>query len=98
MLSFGSVPAPVALVLVAVLETFIGLTLVTGRWVIAGLVALGTASVGFFAPLVLFAGELFGNGPTLEAQYIVKDAVLVAAALVVAAKALGARPSSGGES
>ena len=42
---------------------------------------------------MLFTGELFGSGPTLEAQYIVKDAVLVAAALVVAAKALGARPS-----
>jgi putative oxidoreductase len=91
LLSLGIVPAPAALVLVALLETFIGLAFVTGRWVIAGLVALGVASIGFFAPLVLFAGELFGSGPTIEAQYIVKDAVLVTAALVVAAKALGAR-------
>jgi len=40
---------------------------------------------------VLFFGDLFPGAPTLEAQYVLKDVVLVAAALVVTARALGAR-------
>jgi hypothetical protein len=47
--------------------------------------------VGILSPLVLLAGDLIADGPTLEAQYVFKDIVLVAAALVVAARALGAR-------
>jgi len=39
---------------------------------------------------VLFPGDLFPGGlPTLEAQYVLKDIVLGAAAAVVAARALG---------
>lgn len=90
-LSFGLIPASAALILTAVMETFIGLTLITGRWLIPGLVVLAGAMVGIMSPVVLFATDLFAGGPTLEAQYVLKDVVLVAAALVVAAKALGAR-------
>ncbi|MGH3366666.1 MAG: DoxX family protein, partial [Nocardioidaceae bacterium] len=90
-LSFGMVPATAAVIITATMETFIGLTLVTGRWLTAGLVVLGAAMVGILSPVVVFAGDMFGNGPTLEAQYVLKDIVLVAAGLVVAAKALGAR-------
>jgi hypothetical protein len=44
------------------------------------------------SPLVLFFGDLFPGTPTLEAQYVLKDVVLAAAGLVVAAKALTAMP------
>jgi putative oxidoreductase len=94
-LTFGLISGPTALLLVAIVETFVGLTLVTGRWLIAGLVVLCGAMIGIFAPLVLFTGELFGAGPTIEAQYVLKDIVLVAAGLVVAARALGARLTVG---
>lgn len=90
-LSFGLVPAPAALLGTAVMETFIGLTLILGRWLGAGLVVLAGAMVGIMSPIVLFAEDLFGAGPTIEAQYVLKDIVLVAAASVIAAKALGAR-------
>ncbi|WP_211228593.1 hypothetical protein [Glycomyces tenuis] len=90
-LSFGLMPDRLGMIAVAALETFIGLALITGRLLLLGLVALVGAAAGFFAPLFLFADELFASGPTLEVQYIVKDIVLVAAALVVAVKALGAR-------
>lgn len=90
-LSFGLVPPVAALLLTAVMETFIGVTLVTGRWLGAGLIALAGALVGILSPVVLFATDLFAGGPTLEAQYVLKDIVLAAAALVVAAAALGAR-------
>jgi uncharacterized membrane protein YphA (DoxX/SURF4 family) len=89
-LTFGVVTGTSALVLTAVVECFIGLTLLTGRFLRAGLVVLGGAMVGILSPLALFFTDLFPGGPTLEAQYVVKDIVLVAAGLVVAARALGA--------
>lgn len=90
-LTFGLVPPAAALLLTAAMETFIGVTLVTGRWLKAGLVALAGALVGILSPVVLFAAELFADGPTLVAQYVLKDIVLAAAALVLAARTLGAR-------
>lgn len=96
-LTFGLVGGGAALLLTAVVETFIGLTLVTRRWLAAGLIVLAGAMVGILSPLVLFAGDLFGAGPTLTAQYVLKDIVLIAAGLVVAAKALGVRLTAEGE-
>lgn len=90
-LTLGIIGGQVALLLTAVTETVIGLTLLTGRFLKAGLVVLGGALVGIMAPLVLFTGELFGPEPTLTAQYVFKDIVLASAGLVVAAKALGGR-------
>lgn len=90
-LTLGIVSGQAALLLTAVTETAIGLTLVTGRFVKVGLVMLAGALVGIMSPLVLFAGDLFGDGPTLTAQYVLKDIVLAAAGLVVAARALGGR-------
>lgn len=91
-LSLGLVSGTLAVLITAVLETFIGLTLISGRWLRAGLAVLAGSIVGIMSPLVLFFGDLFpGLVPTLEAQYVLKDIVLVAAGLVVAARALGAR-------
>ncbi|MFF8346304.1 DoxX family protein [Cellulosimicrobium funkei] len=90
-LTLGLVGGTTAVVLTAVLETFIGLTLLTGRLLRAGLLALAVALAGILSPIVLFAGELFGHGMTLMGQYVLKDLVLVAGAAVVAAVALGAR-------
>lgn len=90
-LSFGIVSGGPALVLTAVTETAIGLTLVTGRLLKVGLVVLGASLVGIVSPLVLFFGDLVMSGVTLEAQYVFKDIVLIAAAMVVTAQVLGAR-------
>jgi uncharacterized membrane protein YkgB len=90
-LSLGILSGYGALVATAIVETFIGLTLITGKLLRAGLLVLGGAMVGILSPLVLFFGDLFPGAPTLEAQYVLKDVVLVAAALVVTARALGAR-------
>ena len=74
------------------METFIGLTLVTGLFLRTGLVVLAGALVGIMSPLVLFFDELFpAGGPTLTAQYVLKDIVLACAAAVIGAAALGAR-------
>ena len=90
-LTFGMVTGASALLLTAITETVIGLTLLTGRFLRFGLVVLAGALVGIMAPLVLFADQLYGNGPTLTAQYVFKDIVLAAAGLVVGAHALGGR-------
>jgi putative oxidoreductase len=90
-LTFGIVNGSFALWVTAAIECFIGLTLVTGRFLKAGLVTLGFALVGILSPVVLFFGELFPGAPTLEAQYVLKDLVLAAAGLVIGAAALGSR-------
>ena len=90
-LTFGVISGEAALLLTAVAECFIGVTLITGRFLKAGLAVLGGSLVGIMSPLVLFFGDMFADGPTLEAQYVFKDIVLVAAGLVIAAKSLGAR-------
>lgn len=84
-LSLGLVSGQAALLLTAVAETVIGLTLVTGRFVRVGLAVLAASMVGIMSPLVLFFSELVPGAPTLAAQYVFKDIVLVAAGLVVAA-------------
>lgn len=90
-LTLGLVHGSVAVIGTAVVECFIGITLVTGYLLRAGLVVLAGAFVGILAPTVLFFDELFGSGMTLLGQYVLKDVVLVAAATVVGAYALGAR-------
>jgi putative oxidoreductase len=90
-LSFGLVPDRPALLLTAVAECFIGVTLISGRLLKVGLLVLAGSMVGILSPLVLFFPDLFPGAPTLEGQYVLKDIVLVAAGLVVAAQAFGAK-------
>lgn len=90
-LTLGIVSGDVALFATATAECFIGITLVSGKLLRAGLVVLGVSLAGILSPVVLFFSDLFPGAPTLEAQYVLKDIVLVAAGLVVAARALGAR-------
>jgi uncharacterized membrane protein YphA (DoxX/SURF4 family) len=91
-LTLGVVAGRNAVLLTAIMECFIGLTLVTGKFLRTGLLVLGVSLVGIMSPLVLFFGDLFPGTPTLEAQYVLKDVVLAAAGLVIAAKALAASP------
>ncbi|MGH2533246.1 MAG: DoxX family membrane protein [Thermomicrobiales bacterium] len=99
MLTFGLIPGGVATILVASLETTIGLSLVTGKQIRLGLALLGMAMIGVLSPLVLFPGDLFAreyNAPTLEGQYVLKDVVLLAGGLVVMARERGKDPISEG--
>lgn len=94
MLSFGLLPAGAGMVAIAALECAIGLCFLTGRFLRVGVWLLGAQMLGAMSPLLLFPGELFsgpGHAPTLAAQYIVKDVILVAAGLVIAATWTGAR-------
>ena len=93
-LTFGLVPPGVGLATIAALEVAIGLCFVTGRFLRVGVWLMGAQMVGAMSPLVLFPNELFSgplHAPTLAAQYIVKDVILVAAAMVIASTWAGAR-------
>lgn len=91
-LTLGLVDGRMAIVTTAVIEVALGLALITGRFLKATMVIFAGWIAGVMAPLVLFFDELFTHGgPTLEAQYVIKDVVFLAAGMVVAAKALGAR-------
>jgi len=93
-LSFGLVPAGMGIVMVATLECLIGLGLISGRYLRTTLLLLGFQMVGAMSPLLLFTGELFAgpyHAPTLEAQYIIKDIVLISAGLVLGATLHGGR-------
>jgi uncharacterized membrane protein YkgB len=84
-LTFGVITGTSAVVLTAVVECFIGITLITGKLLRPGLAVFAGALVGIMSPLVLFLPDMFPHGtPTLEAQYVFKDIVLAAAGLVVA--------------
>ena len=88
-LTFGLVPPSVGLVLVATLESAVGLCLLTGRFLGVAVWLMLLQLLGAMSPLLLFPGSWFA--PTLAAQYIVKDVVLVAAALLLASTWTGAR-------
>ena len=88
-LTFGVVGGQLALILTAVIETVAGLALISGVFARFGLVMLAVAFVGILSPLVFFPDELFtAAGPTLLGQYVLKNVVLIAAALVVASRVL----------
>ena len=92
-LTLGMVEGDAARLFVAAIETAIGLSLLTGRYLRFGVGLLGVAMVGVLSPLVLFPGDLFSreyNAPTLEGQYVVKDIVLLAAGLIVVLRQRGA--------
>jgi putative oxidoreductase len=93
-LTFGLVPERLGLTMVAGLETVIGLLLLSGRGLRLALVLLVVELVGILSPIVLLPGEMFRGSPfapTLTGQYVLKDIIVAAAGLVVAARTLGAR-------
>jgi uncharacterized membrane protein YkgB len=91
-LSFQLVPATVSVPLLAALETAIGLGLLAGRWLRGVLLLLLLQMIGTVTPLFLFPGETFVRFPlvpTLEGQYILKNMVIVSAAIVLGATVRG---------
>lgn len=88
LLTFGLVPDGVSIVAIATLECFIGLALISGRLMRLAIWLLAIQFVGILSPIVLLPGRLFAgpeNAPTLEGQYVLKDVILVAAGMVIAA-------------
>jgi uncharacterized membrane protein YphA (DoxX/SURF4 family) len=91
-LTFGAIPPDAALRILAVWELAIGIGLLLGRWMRAVLLLLFVQMLGTITPLFLFPSEtftVFPFVPTLEGQYIIKNVVIVAAAIVLGATVRG---------
>jgi uncharacterized membrane protein YkgB len=91
-LTFGFVPTTVAVPVLALWEVAIGVGLLVGRWMRVTLALLFVQMLGTITPLFLFPAEtwqVFPIAPTLEGQYIIKNIVLVSAAIVLGATVRG---------
>lgn len=91
-ITFGIVPPEIGLPVLAAWESLIGIGLLLGRFLRLTLLLLFVQMPGTMLPLVLFPTETFiafPYTPTLEGQYIVKNLVLIAAAIVVGATVRG---------
>lgn len=91
-LSFGLVEPHVSRPVLAAWETAIGLGLISGVWLRGVIALLALQMLGTVTPLVLFPEQtwrVIPIVPTLEGQYIIKNMVLVSAALVIGATLRG---------
>jgi uncharacterized membrane protein YkgB len=91
-ISFGMIEGELALRLLAVWETVIGLGLITGIWLRFTLLLLFVQWMGTVLPLFLYPQEVFVRAPfvpTLEGQYIIKNLVIISAAIVIGATVRG---------
>jgi uncharacterized membrane protein YkgB len=91
-LSFGLVGPSISVPVLALWECLIGLGLLFGRFMRATLLLLAAQMAGTLTPLLLFPDEVFTRipyAPTLEGQYIIKNAVLISAAIVIGATVRG---------
>jgi uncharacterized membrane protein YphA (DoxX/SURF4 family) len=93
-LTFGVIQPNISLPLLAAWESLIGLGLITGKFLRTTILLLMLQMLGTVTPLFLFPGETFTQfpyAPTLEGQYIIKNLVLVSAALVIGATVRGGK-------
>jgi uncharacterized membrane protein YkgB len=87
-------PAEYFLPFLGLWEVAIGLGFITGRALRLTILLLFLQMPGTLAPLLLLPERVFTRIPlalTLEGQYIIKNLVLIAAALVIGATVRGAR-------
>ena len=91
LLSFGLIAEDLARVLLAILEVAIGIGLIAGKFMRFTLLLLVGQMLGAVTPLFLFPKVTWSHllVPTLEGQYILKNMVLVAAALTIGATVRG---------
>jgi uncharacterized membrane protein YkgB len=93
-LTLGAVGPDISLPILATWESLIGLGLLSKRFLRTTLLLLAVQMVGTVTPLVLFPAETFTQfpyAPTLEGQYIIKNVVLVGAAMAIGATVRGGR-------
>jgi uncharacterized membrane protein YphA (DoxX/SURF4 family) len=82
-----TVPPGLARVLLATMETTIGIGLLTARFLPIVLALLAVQMTGTLTPLVFFRHEMWTHilVPSLEGQYIIKNLVLISGAVTIAA-------------
>lgn len=95
LLSFGLLPETVSIHVLAGWETLIGIGLLSGVYMRATLFLLFLQMIGTMTPVFLFPAEVFTKvpyAPTLEGQYIIKNLVIISAAIVLGATVRKEKP------
>ena len=85
-MTFGYVPPQISLLLLALWETAIGLALLTGKFRRLAIISLYFHVAGTFFPLFLFPDQAWITplvAASLEGQYILKNLIILGAALVI---------------
>jgi uncharacterized membrane protein YphA (DoxX/SURF4 family) len=93
-LTFGLIPANLAVIILATWECLIGIGLIFGLFLRATLLLLWVQMLGTITPIFFFPHEVFVRipyAPTLEGQYIIKNIVLISAGIVIGATVRGGR-------
>jgi uncharacterized membrane protein YkgB len=96
-ITLGVIPAGVGVPILAGWESLIGIGLLSGRFLRLTLLLLFVQMPGTMLPLLLFPAETFvafPYAPTLEGQYIIKNVVLVSAAIIIGATVRGGQLSA----
>jgi uncharacterized membrane protein YkgB len=91
-LSFGLVSAQVGLPILAAWECLIGIGMFFFRFMRVTILLLYVQMLGTFSPVFLMPDVVFASVPlllTIEGQYIVKNVVVIASALVIGATVRG---------
>lgn len=86
LLTFGLIPNTISIILLAIWETSLGLLLVLGYWRSFVFYLLIVHMICTFLPLFFFVDLSFTQAPygfTLVGQYIVKNIIIISAALVL---------------
>ncbi len=87
-LSFGIVQAPFSMPILATWEVLIGLGFLTGKYLRTTVILLYFQMAGTLFPLIVFPEETFylvPMIPTIEGQYIIKNIIIITAAMVILA-------------
>ncbi|MFN8291336.1 MAG: DoxX family protein [Chitinophagaceae bacterium] len=85
-LTFGWIPQPVNIILLAVWEVALGLLLVAGVWMRAALIFMFVHMACTFTPMLFFPDVSFKYAPygfTLVGQYIMKNIIIICAGLLL---------------
>src|SRR5205809_343234 len=91
-LTGGLLSASLSLIILASWECLIGIGLMTGKFMRTTLALLFLQMIGTILPLFFFPEETFIHipyAPTLEGQYIIKNVVIIAAAITLGATVRG---------
>lgn len=94
LITFGFIPLQVSLWFLAALEVGIGILLLSGLWIRLTIALLFFQMAGTLTPIVLFPELVFTAIPyalTIEGQYIIKNVVIISAALVIGSTARGGK-------
>ena len=90
--SLPFLPMSLFIPFLAVWEMVVGLGFISGKFMRATILLMFLQMVGAASPIVLNASAVFARFPfvlTLEGQYIIKNLVLISAALVIGATVRG---------